>query len=171
MGGASRTLHWQHHGQSQTGARQQDQVGQLRDINQKLFPILSISEMSDDFYKMFVEESQGFAFIAYYSNMLAGVVCCELTETDALYIRLLGTLSRHRRKGVAKAMMARVMQEADRRDINNVYTFVRVDNKAGLHLGRKFGLISTGASKTDPSLLTVEKTRNRERNEKNLRSL
>ena len=41
-----------------------------RDINQKLFPILSISEMSDDFYKMFVEESQGFAFIAYYSNML-----------------------------------------------------------------------------------------------------
>merc|ERR1712156_943754 len=148
-----------------------DQVGLLRDINQKLFPILSISEMSDQFYKMFVEESQGFAFIAYYSNMLAGVVCCELTENNGLYIRLLGTLSRHRRKGVAKAMMARVMQEADRRDIHNVYTFVRVDNKAGLHLGRKFGLISTGASKTDPSLLTVEKIRNREKNEKNLRSL
>ena len=62
------------------------------------------------------------------------MVCCELTETDALYIRLLGTLSRHRRKGVAKAMMARVMQEADRRDINNVYTFVRVDNKVRLEL-------------------------------------
>ena len=50
-----------------------DQVGLLRDINQKLFPILSISEMSDQFYKMFVEESQGFAFIAYYSNMLVMV--------------------------------------------------------------------------------------------------
>ena len=62
------------------------------------------------------------------------MVCCELTETDALYIRLLGTLSRHRRKGVAKAMMARVMQEADRRDIHNVYTFVRVDNKVRLEL-------------------------------------
>ena len=123
-----------------------DQVGLLRDINQKLFPILSISEMSDQFYKMFVEESQGFAFIAYYSNMLvmvwslrlmimcnrhvkAGVVCCELTENNGLYIRLLGTLSRHRRKGVGKAMMARVMQEAEKRNIHNVYTFIRVDNK------------------------------------------
>ena len=41
-----------------------------RDINQKLFPILSIAETSDDFYKMFVEESQGFSFIAYHNNML-----------------------------------------------------------------------------------------------------
>ena len=41
-----------------------------RDINQKLFPILSIAETSDDFYKMFVEESQGFSFVAYHNNML-----------------------------------------------------------------------------------------------------
>ena len=40
-----------------------------RDINQKLFPILSIAETSDDFYKLFVEESEGFSFIAYHNNM------------------------------------------------------------------------------------------------------
>merc|ERR1711953_1429865 len=148
-----------------------ESVGQLRDINQKLFPILSISEMSGDFYKMFVEESQGFAFIAYYSNMLAGVVCCELTENNGLYIRLLGTLSRHRRKGVAKAMLTKVMEEARKRDIHNVYTFIRVDNKAGFHLGRKFGLISTGTSKTDPRLVTVERILHREKQDQTNRSL
>jgi ribosomal protein S18 acetylase RimI-like enzyme len=58
---------------------------------------------------------------------------------------------------VAKAMMARVMQEADRRDINNVYTVVRVDNKAGLHLGRKFGFGITSTDKRDPSLYMMEK--------------
>merc|ERR1712141_533409 len=140
-----------------------DQVGLLRDINQKLFPILSIAETSDDFYKMFVEESQGFSFIAYHNNMLAGVVCCELTENDGLYIRLIGTLNRHRRKGVGKAMLSKVMEEARKRDIHNVYTFIRVDNKAGFHLGRKFGLISSGTSKTDPRLVTVERIFHREK--------
>ena len=35
------------------------------------------------------------------------------------------------RKGVAKAMLTKVMEEARKRDIHNVYTFIRVDNKVG----------------------------------------
>ena len=44
----------------------------FRDLNQKLFPILSIAETSDEFYKMFTDETTGFAFIAYYSDMIVG---------------------------------------------------------------------------------------------------
>ena len=33
------------------------------------------------------------------------------------------------RKGVGKAMLTKVMEEAGKRDIQNVYTFIRVDNK------------------------------------------
>jgi len=106
---------------------------------------------------MFTQEETGFAFIAYYSDMLAGAVCCELTDNNGVYIRLIGTLSRHKRKGVGKALLSKVFKEAESRDIHNVYTFVRVDNKAGFALGRKFGLLSRGPSKHDPSLLTVEK--------------
>ena len=94
------------------------------------------------------------------------------------------------RKGVGKAMLTKVMEEARKRDIHNVYTFIRVDNKvrrvrkgegrqvkdlkysqAGFHLGRKFGLISTGTSKTDPRLVTVERIFQREKPDQINRSL
>ena len=35
------------------------------------------------------------------------------------------------RKGVGKALMTKVLKEAETRDIRSVYTFVRVDNKVG----------------------------------------
>jgi len=110
-----------------------NQLSKLRDLNQKLFPILSIAETSDDFYKLFTDETTGFAFIAYYSDMIAGAVCCELSDNNSLYIRLIGTLSRHRRKGVGKALLSRVFKEAETRDLHNIYTFVRVDNKESHH--------------------------------------
>jgi len=134
-----------------------NQLSKLRDLNQKLFPILSIAETSDDFYKLFTDETTGFAFIAYYSDMIAGAVCCELSDNNSLYIRLIGTLSRHRRKGVGKALLSRVFKEAETRDLHNIYTFVRVDNKAGFALGRKLGLVTKGPSKQDQSLIMVEK--------------
>ena len=34
------------------------------------------------------------------------------------------------RKGVGKALLSRVFKEAETRDLHNIYTFVRVDNKA-----------------------------------------
>ena len=46
-----------------------NQLTKLRDINQKLFPILSISDSSDEFSDIFTDEDRGFAFIAYYSDM------------------------------------------------------------------------------------------------------
>ena len=44
----------------------------FRELNQKLFPILSIAETSNEFYQMFTNETTGFAFIAYYSDMIVG---------------------------------------------------------------------------------------------------
>ena len=86
--------------------------------------------------------------------------------------------------------MTKVLKEAEMRDIRSVYTFVRVDNKvpqsprfmlkciiqirikAGFALARKFGLVSKGASKHDPTLETVEKSLARkEKTEQNLRSV
>jgi len=163
-----------------------EQTSKLRELNQKLFPILSIAETSNEFYQMFTNETTGFAFIAYYSEMIAGAVCCELSDNNSLYIRLIGTLNRHRRwvswwwhpsdwwwwwyywwdycscyvfirKGVGKALLSRVFKEAETRDIHNIYTFVRIDNKAGFALGRKLGLVTKGPSKHDQSLIMVEK--------------
>merc|ERR1711970_493150 len=129
----------------------------LRDLNQKIFPILSVTEMADNFYTIFTEEDTGFAFLAYYNDMLAGAVCCELQDNNGLFIRFIGTVNRHRRKGVGKAMLGRVLKEAMDRDIHNVYTFVRPDNKVGLHLSRKFGLLPSEHHNHNPALVTVEK--------------
>ena len=63
----------------------------------------------------------------------------------------------HIRKGVGKAMLRRVLKEAQERDIHNVYTFMRQDNKVGFHLSRKFGLVPKGPSDQNPTLVTVEK--------------
>jgi len=137
-----------------------EKVTILRDLNQKIFPILSVTEMGDSFYNIFTEEETGFAFLAYYSGMLAGAVCCEFQDNNGLFIRFIGTVNRHRRKGVAKAMLGRVLKEAMDRDIHNVFTFVRPDNKVGLHLSRKFGLLPK--EQNNSGLLTVEKVLHQE---------
>merc|ERR1712110_567676 len=110
----------------------------LRDINQKIFPILTVTNMSDNQWSQFVKKDSGFAFHAYWNDMLAGAVCCQLTDNNGLYLRFIGTLNRHRRKGVAKKLMQRVLQEAKERDVHNIISYVRNDNR-------------------DPSLFVMEK--------------
>ena len=44
------------------------------------------------------------------------------------------------RKGVGKALLSKVFKEAESRDIHNVYTFVRVDNKVSICLLKMFTL-------------------------------
>merc|ERR1711997_190990 len=70
----------------------------LRDINQKIFPILTVTNMSDNQWSQFVKKDSGFAFLAYWNDMLAGAVCCQLTDNNGLYLRFIGTPSRHRRE-------------------------------------------------------------------------
>ena len=84
--------------------------------------------------------------------------------------------------------MTKVLKEAEAKGIQNIYTFVRVDNKvgrfrfeikiyfvfikAGFALARKFGLVSKGPSKHDQTLETVEKIMPRkEKTEQNNRSV
>merc|ERR1712032_1259142 len=69
----------------------------LRDINQKIFPILTVTDMSANQWSQFVKKDSGFAFLAYWNDMLAGAVCCQLTDNNGLYLRFIGTLNRHRR--------------------------------------------------------------------------
>ena len=42
----------------------------LRDINQKIFPILTVTNMSDNQWSQFVKKDSGFAFLAYWNDML-----------------------------------------------------------------------------------------------------
>merc|ERR1719433_937171 len=95
----------------------------LKDINQKIFPILTVTDMP------------------------AGAVCCQLTDNNGLYLRFIGTLNRHRRKGVAKKLMQRVLQEAQERDVHNIISYVRNDNKAAIHINQKFGFGITSNDK------------------------
>ena len=85
-------------------------------------------------------------FLTFYPQ--AGAVCCQLTDNNGLYLRFIGTLNRHRRspfvyilvtfsmfilvmirKGVAKKLMQRVLEEAKERDVHNIISYVRNDNK------------------------------------------
>merc|ERR1712018_332735 len=129
----------------------------LRDINQKTFPILTVTDMSANQWSQFVKKDSGFAFLAYWNDMLAGAVCCQLTDNNGLYLRFIGTLNRHRRKGVAKKLMQRVLQEAQERDVHNIISYVRNDNKAAIHINHKFGFGITSNDKRDPSLFVMEK--------------
>merc|ERR1711970_1209372 len=129
----------------------------LRDINQKIFPILTVTNMSDNQWSQFVKKDSGFAFLAYWNDMLAGAVCCQLTDNNGLYLRFIGTLNRHRRKGVAKKLMQRVLEEAKARDVHNIVSYVRNDNKAAIHINQKFGFGITSNDKRDPSLYMMEK--------------
>jgi hypothetical protein len=45
----------------------------IRELNRKIFPILTASQISEDFYEDFLEDDLGFAILAYYSDMLVGV--------------------------------------------------------------------------------------------------
>ena len=45
----------------------------LRDINQKIFPILTVTDMSANQWSQFVKKDSGFAFLAYWNDMLVGV--------------------------------------------------------------------------------------------------
>merc|ERR1712010_339933 len=125
----------------------------LRDINQKIFPILTVTDMSANQWSQFVKKDSGFAFLAYWNDMLAGAVCCQLTDNNGLYLRFIGTLNRHRRKGVAKKLMQRVLEEAKVRDVHNIVSYVRNDNKAAIHINQKFGFGITSTDKRDPSIL------------------
>ena len=67
-------------------------------------------------------------------------MCCEVTDNNELFIRLLGSLSRHRRlvrntdnstassaprKGVGRALLTKVIKDAEARHLHSVYTVVR----------------------------------------------
>merc|ERR1712001_593999 len=129
----------------------------LRDIHQKIFPILTVTNMSDNQWTQFVKKDPGFAFLAYWNDMLAVAVCSQLTDNNGLYLRFIGTLNKHRRKGVAKKLMQRVLQEAKERDVHNIISYVRNDNKAAIHINQKFGFGITSNDKRDPSLFVMEK--------------
>ena len=59
-------------------------------------------------------------------------------------------------------MLSRVLKEAMDRDIHNVFTFIRPDNKVGLHLSRKFGLLPKDQNNQNSRLVTVEKILHKE---------
>ena len=42
----------------------------LRDINQKIFPILTVTDMSANQWSQFIKKDSGFAFLAYWNDML-----------------------------------------------------------------------------------------------------
>jgi len=120
-------------------------VAKLKDLNMKIFPILTLGA-EDDLYQDFVEDDTGFALLAYREKMLAGSICCQWTDNNTFYIKFLGTLNRHRRKGVASALMRHALKKAEEKDVHSAYLYVRVDNKAALHCARKFGFSLEGPS-------------------------
>jgi len=142
----------------------ENNLNKLKILNEKIFPILSMTEMNENFYKIFTT-SQGFALIATIDEKQAGAICCQMVANNSLYIRFIGTLSRFRRKGVGASLMAKVLREATARNVRSVYAYVRKDNKAAIFLNRKFGLVNKGECKQDETLVVMEKVFPRSQNQ------
>ncbi len=57
-------------------------ISVFRELNRKIFPILTASQISEDFYADFLEDDLGFAILAYYGDMLVSQATSNLNEKD-----------------------------------------------------------------------------------------
>ena len=56
----------------------------LRDINQKIFPILTVTDMSANQWSQFIKKDSGFAFLAYWNDMLVRNIILIILTFDVI---------------------------------------------------------------------------------------
>ena len=56
----------------------------LRDINQKIFPILTVTDMSANQWSQFIKKDSGFAFLAYWNDMLVRNIILIILTLDVI---------------------------------------------------------------------------------------
>ena len=60
----------------------------LRDINQKIFPILTVTDMSANQWSQFVKKDSGFAFLAYWNDMLVWLFLLMMILSETSWQKL-----------------------------------------------------------------------------------
>nr|MDQ2860173.1 ribosomal protein S18-alanine N-acetyltransferase [Pseudomonadota bacterium] len=83
------------------------------------------------------------AFAAGARLSVVGFIVCRVAADEA-EILTLATNPRHRRRGVARALLETVTREADARGVASLFLEVAADNAAALALYTKAGFVAVG---------------------------
>jgi ribosomal protein S18 acetylase RimI-like enzyme len=114
----------------------------LRRLNQTIFPV----NYNEKFYKDVLESGQ-LAKLAFFNDVVVGVVCCRLDLADNgkhLYIMTLGCLFTYRRLGVGTTMLKHVIDHASKKGVDDIYLHVQSSNNGAIEFYKKFGFEIVG---------------------------
>ena len=94
----------------------------------------------DTEYLEIVDGVLGFGFYAHIDGVLAGEITAKWKfEKCALYVNTLSVLEEHRRRGVASALLQKVIDMASHLDY--IYLHTEANNQKSQALYRKFGFV------------------------------
>ncbi|ORZ14653.1 acyl-CoA N-acyltransferase [Absidia repens] len=115
-------------------------LGQLRKLNEVLFPI----EYQSSFYEDALHAGE-FVKLVYYNDVCVGSVCCRKDATEngknSVYIMTLGVLEPYRRLGLGDQLLEHILMEAGKEEnaVNSVYLHVQINNDAAVAFYKKHG--------------------------------
>uniref|UniRef100_A0A6G1SQA7 N-terminal methionine N(alpha)-acetyltransferase NatE n=1 Tax=Aceria tosichella TaxID=561515 RepID=A0A6G1SQA7_9ACAR len=132
----------------------------LRRLNQTIFPV----SYNDKFYREVLGSGQ-LAKLAFFNDVVVGVVCCRLDMVDGgkhLYIMTLGCLYTYRRLGIGTTMLKHVIDFASKKSVDYIYLHVQSSNTGAIEFYSKFGFEIVGVKedyykKIEPSSALVLK--------------
>lgn len=118
-------------------------VQQLRDINEKLFPV----KYGDAFYEYVTDAPEGYCILAFTDDgTAAGAVCCELEEVKIsgkrryrLCILTIGVLEEYRRSKLGTLLLKSVITQARKDRLAYVYLHVHSCNTTAQRFYFKHG--------------------------------
>ncbi|KAI3618378.1 hypothetical protein CBS9595_002741 [Malassezia furfur] len=123
-------------------------LGQLRMLNAKLFPIAYSEQVYRD---VLAEEVRPVCKLGLYNDIPVANVCCRVDEGKdvahcKVYIMTLGVLPAYRHLGLGTAMLRQVLEHAppggkydDGRRVEAVYLHVHMGNEAAKQFYEQFG--------------------------------
>ncbi|KAI7859328.1 acyl-CoA N-acyltransferase [Circinella umbellata] len=118
-------------------------VGQLRKLNQVIFPV----NYGDKFYKDVIEAGE-LAKLVYYNDVCVGAVCCRKEthgDETQLYMMTLGVLEAYRKLGLGGRLLKHILEHAS--EFSSINLHVQITNESALNFYKKNGFEVIGTEK------------------------
>ncbi|KAI8145606.1 acyl-CoA N-acyltransferase [Fennellomyces sp. T-0311] len=118
-------------------------VGQLRKLNQVIFPV----NYGEKFYQDVLEVGE-LAKLVYFNDVCVGAVCCRKETKDGetrLYMMTLGVLKPYRQLGLGRQLLEHILEHAS--PYSSIYLHVQITNESALNFYKKHGFEVVGTEK------------------------